>query len=435
MATTAREGAYGREKKGILPSHSPMKKTTKSPSLGSSDHKTSPSFSEKPVPHYLKPTMSSRRESLSLAKRPSTDSYMQSPILDKRRSFSNPPSPARLQKALQGTTPTDLAEKASRSISFTNRRTPPFNSRPIQRFSKAPTKDAKIESTSSSIKSKTIKRSTTLGTKRDGSAKVGSSSKKVSKSVTPERSNEAHDRDLRLDRVISEDEVERVVHEVQFIPNISKMSRDKEQLGDPQVETESKNAEKEKAKAQEKEEEEEQNTHLCYDLADKAIVEEGEAHENEQEHGDHGKEVNIDKHPLESIEKPANQQLKNEVEEEETVENTPIAHEDNVVNEEVITKEELKEEFVNDEKKEEESGEEVNMGEEMENAVARPKPEAQSLKPVKLQQQPTSARKKEAQVYNDVIEETASKLMENRKNKVRALAGAFETVISLQEAK
>ncbi|CAI9094891.1 OLC1v1030721C1 [Oldenlandia corymbosa var. corymbosa] len=40
-----------------------------------------------------------------------------------------------------------------------------------------------------------------------------------------------------------------------------------------------------------------------------------------------------------------------------------------------------------------------------------------------------------AVVSNDVIEETANKLREQRKNKVRALAGAFETVISLQESK
>lgn len=46
-----------------------------------------------------------------------------------------------------------------------------------------------------------------------------------------------------------------------------------------------------------------------------------------------------------------------------------------------------------------------------------------------------SGNKKEAQDYNEVIEETASKLMENKRNKVRALAGAFETVISLQDPK
>ncbi|XP_061365412.1 uncharacterized protein LOC133308742 [Gastrolobium bilobum] len=44
--------------------------------------------------------------------------------------------------------------------------------------------------------------------------------------------------------------------------------------------------------------------------------------------------------------------------------------------------------------------------------------------------------KKDAQgLFNNVIEETASKLVETRKSKVKALVGAFETVISLQEKK
>ncbi|XP_011077172.1 microtubule-associated protein RP/EB family member 1-like [Sesamum indicum] len=43
--------------------------------------------------------------------------------------------------------------------------------------------------------------------------------------------------------------------------------------------------------------------------------------------------------------------------------------------------------------------------------------------------------KKDTAVSNDVIKETASKLREQRKNRVKALAGAFESVISLQEAK
>ncbi|KAL3844626.1 hypothetical protein ACJIZ3_002029 [Penstemon smallii] len=38
-------------------------------------------------------------------------------------------------------------------------------------------------------------------------------------------------------------------------------------------------------------------------------------------------------------------------------------------------------------------------------------------------------------LLNNVIEETASKLVESRKSKVKALVGAFETVISLQESK
>ncbi|CAA2955473.1 ABC transporter F family member 4 [Olea europaea subsp. europaea] len=50
-------------------------------------------------------------------------------------------------------------------------------------------------------------------------------------------------------------------------------------------------------------------------------------------------------------------------------------------------------------------------------------------------QQQSAQGKKNSAVSNDVIEETASKLREQRRNKVRALAGAFETVISLQEPK
>ncbi|PKU72270.1 neurofilament medium polypeptide [Dendrobium catenatum] len=45
----------------------------------------------------------------------------------------------------------------------------------------------------------------------------------------------------------------------------------------------------------------------------------------------------------------------------------------------------------------------------------------------------TTVKKKDASISNDVIEETKSKLMGTRKNKVLALVGAFETVISLQE--
>lgn len=58
------------------------------------------------------------------------------------------------------------------------------------------------------------------------------------------------------------------------------------------------------------------------------------------------------------------------------------------------------------------------------------KQETESVAVKKVQQ-----GKKDSAVSNDVIEETASKLREQRKNKVKALAGAFETVISLQDPK
>ncbi|CAN6470130.1 unnamed protein product [Victoria cruziana] len=43
--------------------------------------------------------------------------------------------------------------------------------------------------------------------------------------------------------------------------------------------------------------------------------------------------------------------------------------------------------------------------------------------------------KKDTQDFNQVIEETANKLVETRKSKVKALVGAFETIISLQDSK
>ncbi|PKA49472.1 hypothetical protein AXF42_Ash016661 [Apostasia shenzhenica] len=72
--------------------------------------------------------------------------------------------------------------------------------------------------------------------------------------------------------------------------------------------------------------------------------------------------------------------------------------------------------------------------EEMVETVEMSKPRCGEVATVPV---PTSAsassRKKDAPKSNDVIEETKSKLMGTRKNKVLALVGAFETVISLQE--
>lgn len=54
---------------------------------------------------------------------------------------------------------------------------------------------------------------------------------------------------------------------------------------------------------------------------------------------------------------------------------------------------------------------------------------------VVLRHQDVQGKKDEKGLFNNVIEETASKLVETQKSKVKALVGAFETVISLQERK
>ncbi|KAJ6843285.1 putative serine-rich protein-like [Iris pallida] len=55
--------------------------------------------------------------------------------------------------------------------------------------------------------------------------------------------------------------------------------------------------------------------------------------------------------------------------------------------------------------------------------------------PVVLRHQDVQEKKEAQGLFNHVIEETASKLVEARKSKVKALVGAFETVISLQESR
>ncbi|URE04780.1 Plant calmodulin-binding domain [Musa troglodytarum] len=54
---------------------------------------------------------------------------------------------------------------------------------------------------------------------------------------------------------------------------------------------------------------------------------------------------------------------------------------------------------------------------------------------VVLRHQDVQEKKDNQGLLNQVIEETASKLVETRKSKVKALVGAFETVISLQDSK
>ncbi|KAL8471672.1 hypothetical protein ACS0TY_029071 [Phlomoides rotata] len=70
-------------------------------------------------------------------------------------------------------------------------------------------------------------------------------------------------------------------------------------------------------------------------------------------------------------------------------------------------------------------------------AAAKDDTKGAEVSPVKvvLKHQDVQDKKDAGGLFNNVIEETASKLVESRKSKVKALVGAFETVISLQETK
>ncbi|KAK4748323.1 hypothetical protein SAY87_014909 [Trapa incisa] len=87
-------------------------------------------------------------------------------------------------------------------------------------------------------------------------------------------------------------------------------------------------------------------------------------------------------------------------------------------------------------------GEEINGDESNPNVEKEQEEEAISTRQVTVQPDGEvtmtvlncrKSTRKDSAVSNDVIAETATKLLEQRKNKVKALVGAFETVISLQE--
>ncbi|KAJ4908338.1 Plant calmodulin-binding protein-related [Raphanus sativus] len=77
---------------------------------------------------------------------------------------------------------------------------------------------------------------------------------------------------------------------------------------------------------------------------------------------------------------------------------------------------------------------ETNFRDDKEEEQHKPKPKP--LEVVLKHQEDTEKKKScdsRALLFNNVIEETANKLVETRKSKVKALVGAFESVISLQE--
>ncbi|KAL8054174.1 hypothetical protein ABFX02_05G120900 [Erythranthe guttata] len=91
--------------------------------------------------------------------------------------------------------------------------------------------------------------------------------------------------------------------------------------------------------------------------------------------------------------------------------------------------EEEEEEKIAEEKKEELASEEFK---EQKEQIAVEEKKQEPGHTVTKQHQFSGQGKKDSPVSNNVIEETASKLRQQRQNKVKALAGAFETVISLQ---
>ncbi|XP_034706307.1 myotubularin-related protein DDB_G0290005-like [Vitis riparia] len=413
MATKGKDvGSAGKEKRGTSPSKplqsgSTLTKRCPKPSNPDSTDKDLTSASQKQIPSYLRPTISSQ----NIKKEDST----LGPSVHRRRSFDKPPSPSQIQKALLSPSGRDRAVRSS-SVTPAKPTTAP---KPISdRTSKTP---RVVKSQPSVIKSTSTKKtSSNPPTKKEASASSASEKKAPTVADTGDKlNNESEQEDQEsLVHVVQEVEVKDIDNGVEIpsdsshfdVENSTEPDGDQDEKLKPcETSTVPENQDSSTAAGPEESTEDKIDDQESKDEINSSQPEENSAGEPKVEAQDKQGEEDATENPITkegdapSTEDSGDDQNKNKVEEQEGDEGSQ-KHAD-----------EGKQEHVNEERQK--------------HVVEEQKPEAENV----ASKRQSANGKKDSQVYNEVIEETASKLLEKRKNKVRALVGAFETVISLQE--
>ncbi|XP_071920036.1 uncharacterized protein [Coffea arabica] len=390
MATRVKEGLVGKEKRGISPSSKKSPSTSKEPS----PNKRHDSTTERSVPNYLKPTISSALDaSRSHVKKHPPSESAQKATLARRRSFDKPLPPSHVQKTRISPNP---RERNIRSSSFGVKTTTTSQKSPSDRLSKVPKSDGREHSLHPRPKnvktsSITIKNQETQG----GTFSVKPPTERphgtVDTPVVVDFPQVAEHQEEDLGSTINEidEDILNVGKENEFkmIESSSILKDQDANIG---------------ARLEEPEDE----------------LQVGEITSNQSK---------ILEHPHDKEEKNINHQDEN-VEEGPKVEAPKMEGEN--------TKEDTIAAQTFDEKEESSDGSlvldsqhETDSAKDVAKEVKKG-PERETTKPEVIQ-----GKNDSAPLSNNVIEVTASKLREQRKNKVKALAGAFETVISLQDNK
>ncbi|XP_055812698.1 uncharacterized protein LOC129882429 isoform X1 [Solanum dulcamara] len=431
MATRAKDTApLGKEKRGVsphpVPHHlrNPNSSTTNSPVRKRADSTTS----NKNIPNYLKPTMSSSGDS----------NIHNKPTLTRRRSFDKPPL-ATLQKNA------NPKERILRSSSSFSGKSSTSQKPPSDRLSRAShmSKDAtgKQRGTGMSSRPGTTKKSTSTSTisKKQEAGRTSHNDMHKTRndqdghnSSTPKASitNSSH----AVEDVIPQAETDE--------DDIYKSSNDHNDLTPKaSVITDTLHATGDVIPQDELSEQEDNQELPVTDTESDVIINNSEAAasdagennsviEDQEEHNGNviNAEIVVESQETTKMEESEEEQLVEETSTNNPKEPEEIANEHHLEENTAKVVDETQEEKKEDEGRNQ--GKETVMAEEREEVqktntiVASSKPQRQVVQ-----------GKKESVVSNDVIEETASKLREQRKNRVKALAGAFETVISLQEPK
>ncbi|MCD7448244.1 hypothetical protein HAX54_040005 [Datura stramonium] len=440
MATRAKSTApAGKEKRGISPSHpilhhlrSPNSSTTNSPVRKRADS----TISNKNVPNYLKPTMSSSGDS----------DIHNKPTLTRRRSFDKPPL-ATLQKTA------NPKERILRSSSSFSGKTSSISQKLLSdRLSRTShmAKDAtgRQRGTGTYARPGTIKKTTTTHTVSKKQEASRTSHNDMHKSRNDQDGHNGSTSNVSITN--SSHAAEDVIAQPETGQDDTYKSRSDQDGPDDSppkasVITDSLHATEDVIIPQTELSKQEDNQELPVTDTESDLIinnseaaasdagEDNSAIEDQEEHNENviNTEIVVENQDINKMKESEEEQLV-----EETSTSNPKEPEEitNELNEHHLEENTIKVVDETQEKKQEDEGrnqgKETVMVEEAE-AVQKTNTTVASSKP----QRQVVQGKKESVVSNNVIEETASKLREQRKNRVKALAGAFETVISLQEPK
>ncbi|XP_027332813.1 microtubule-associated protein RP/EB family member 1-like [Abrus precatorius] len=412
MATKAKETtAIGKEKKAPSSnSHITTTKRTTKPSTttNNSTKKANSIPIEKNTPNYLKPTLSSRLESPSL-KHPKSDTPNK-PSPNRRNSLDKPLPSSKLTKQTQPSSsrlqcPRERSLSLGSSIGPINRST--YSSKPISgRTSNTPSEVKAKPLVAKSTKKSTPSTKKVANNNENASAISSKRTSIETSTVESEQVKEVTSQEFEVIKVENEEHIREIEHVTDILLDVDS----EHELGHVHGID---------------------NFHPTHDQVDdeeRVISTVSEADEAEKEPQE-VRENDLEQHELEEENIKQDEGNNNESDQQEVHSSTE--GEINVNGNEnedegeggMIIIEDHKSENKNNEEAIEEKKEDVESVEEA------------KVEPTQLRQQLGASRqgsKKESQVSNDVIEETASKLLEARKNKVRALAGAFQTVIDYQ---
>ncbi|KAF5748082.1 endochitinase A-like [Tripterygium wilfordii] len=454
MATTARESntTHNKEKKIIFSPNSSHNSshghnsssttTTSSTRPSSMKDQNSPTINNgKSFPNYLKPTMSSRHESF---KKKNNDQETTKPSLLRRRSFDRPqlvpsPSPSsRVQKALISPGPRERISRTLtvRSASFSSSK---INASPkpiVDRISKTPkgtTKSMTMTPTTFS-KNNFKKTSVHIPSKKEPLRKSASASSSKASTPPPEtpnnndQENKGEHEEVAL--VHGEDHNEEMANNVTEVVEVVPS-----ELPNSGVDTEKLplfNGDKEDEKKLDviKSSEEQLTMSKIDQLPTQTHEEDGDGQCDQEETSNN---TNLSLTSDETTKQLESSQEEYDDKSKE-IDNPADNHDRPTKKERVDVENKLSEEGkekVNDDGNKEIGGNGDDIGVVViEEEVKLPN----IVAPTKTPGGSNHGRKESSPAYNDVIEETASKLLEKRKNKVKALVGAFETVIDYESS-